>query len=718
METMKFNFRPAIRLTLTALAIFLAMSIYETLKQFLHPDATIWRSHLVTIFFSTLIGTLAVHFVSNKYRLLCRRLDEERVERKRVMEELRGSEAKYRNLLDNIPQKIFYKDRNSVYLAVNPSYSKDFGMLPDGFVGKTDYDFYPEKLAEKYRTDDRRIMSSGAAEEMDEDYIMSCDTCSVHTVKKPVYDDNGAVMGILGIFWDITERKRVEQEIKRSEARLKILFESAPDPFYLLDLNGRIVDANRAACDLGGYAKKEDAIGKTLAELRPLPPEDRQRAAELLAQAALGHRCGPDEFIFNREDGAKIFLENIVRPIVIGGKALLLGIARDITRRKQAEEALQKSKTMLRTLFDGILEPLFMLDRDMRVCMLNQAAKGYYALAGYNDAIGKSCHELRGEDAPCEGCERPFSSLRGCEGSFERKCPFDAARVEKVVFYSTQAEPGLDQYSIVQVNDITSAKQMERELIQNQNLAALGLLASGVAHEISNPNNFIFFNIPILRDYLEVLMPIVDDYAEGHPGFQLFGMSYEEFRKDIFKLVEDMGHGSKRIDMIVSGMKDLEKERNRSERRPVGLRHAIERAAAICDAEIRKTVKSFQIDVPEDLPPIVANPETIEQILVKLLINAAQAADKEDSWIGARVLTEGMTPPGVVIEVSDNGCGMEEKTKEKIFDPFFTTRAAMMGTGLGLYVCRKLAKEMGAHIEVESKPGIGSTFRVILGNSG
>ena len=142
-------------------------------------------------------------------------------ERKRAEEQVRRSEAKYRTLLENIPQKIFYKDRNSVYAAVNPSYAKDLGMLPEDFVGKTDYDFFPNELADKYRTDDRRVMTRGVAEELDECYISGGETKTIHTVKAPVYDENGAIGGVLGIFWDITERKRAEEALQQAHDELE-----------------------------------------------------------------------------------------------------------------------------------------------------------------------------------------------------------------------------------------------------------------------------------------------------------------------------------------------------------------------------------------------------------------------------------------------------------------------------------------------------------------
>ena len=146
-------------------------------------------------------------------------------ERKQAEEALRASEAKYRHLLENIPQKIFYKDRNTVYVVVNPSYARDFNIAPEDFVGKTDYDFFSRELADKYRADDKRIMQAGTAEDLDEQYLKDGEEFSVHTVKTPVFDDEGNAIGILGIFWDITERVRAEEALQKHSERLEEMVE-------------------------------------------------------------------------------------------------------------------------------------------------------------------------------------------------------------------------------------------------------------------------------------------------------------------------------------------------------------------------------------------------------------------------------------------------------------------------------------------------------------
>jgi two-component system NtrC family sensor kinase len=114
------------------------------------------------------------------------------------------------------------------------------------------------------------------------------------------------------------------------------------------------------------------------------------------------------------------------------------------------------------------------------------------------------------------------------------------------------------------------------------------------------------------------------------------------------------------------------------------------------------------------MPQIYTDPYSLEQILINLLVNAAQAADKQDSRVKLAISVGNGENDHVIIKVSDNGCGMDEQTRLKIFDPFFTTKSPAEGTGLGLYVCHNLIADLGGKIEVESKPGVGSTFRVIL----
>ncbi len=142
-------------------------------------------------------------------------------EQKKAEEALKMSESKYRLLLENLPQKIFLKDKNSVYISCNENYAKDLKIKPEEIAGKTDFEFYPKKLAEKYRADDKRLMKADKTEDIEEEYIQNGKKVFVHTVKTPIKDEKGNVIGILGIFWDISEQKRAEKEVKKAYEDLK-----------------------------------------------------------------------------------------------------------------------------------------------------------------------------------------------------------------------------------------------------------------------------------------------------------------------------------------------------------------------------------------------------------------------------------------------------------------------------------------------------------------
>jgi signal transduction histidine kinase len=369
-----------------------------------------------------------------------------------------------------------------------------------------------------------------------------------------------------------------------------------------------------------------------------------------------------------------------------------------------------KTQKGLLEVFDEISDPLLLLDRDFTVkILLNRAAATYYGVLEPQEAIGKRCYEaLRERAEPCEGCPLPSVILNGHGGTFEREGLMDPNTVEQVVIYPK------DFGILIHITDITKTKAMERELIQNQKLASIGLLVSGIVHEIKNFNNCITFNIPILREYLRELVPIMDEYVRNPDDFELFGMSYPEFREDIFRLLGNLEHASSQISSTVSGLREFVRRSDKRKLRRIDLRQVIERAVAICRYQLEKMVKSFEVEIAENLPPILTEPEAVEHVLVNLLINAAQAAEKENSWVSLKINHGENCRDHRVIEVSDNGCGMDEEIRQRVFEPFFSTKAVGRGTGLGLFVSHNLIKELGGRIEVESEPGRGSTFRIIL----
>lgn len=171
--------------------------------------------------------------------------------------ELVESENKYRNLVDNLPQSIFFKDRNSVYVSCNQRYADQLDIIPSEIVGKTDFDFFTVQYAQKYRDDDARIIQQGEMEELEEPYEGPDGVGVIQTVKTPVRDPNGEVIGILGIFWDISDKKQAEKQLRQSAA----VFESTADGVIVTDVDKKIIAVNKAFTEISGYSDRE-ALGR------------------------------------------------------------------------------------------------------------------------------------------------------------------------------------------------------------------------------------------------------------------------------------------------------------------------------------------------------------------------------------------------------------------------------------------------------------------------
>jgi len=180
-----------------------------------------------------------------------------------------------------------------------------------------------------------------------------------------------------GVFKDITERKQAEEELKNSEERLKILFDYAPDACYISDLKGNFVDGNKAAERLVGY-KKEELIGKSFLKLNLLSLADIPKAAKALTKNIMGKPTGPDEFVLNRKDNSKVTVEISTYPVKIKGETLVLGIARDITERKEAEKALVESEEKYRTVFENTGTATIIIEEDKTISMVNTQSEKMY----------------------------------------------------------------------------------------------------------------------------------------------------------------------------------------------------------------------------------------------------------------------------------------------------------------------------------------------------
>ncbi len=385
-----------------------------------------------------------------------------------------------------------------------------------------------------------------------------------------------------------------------------------------------------------------------------------------------------------------------------------------ITQRLSAEIELAHNWHLLQQVFDGIMEPLVLLDEKSNVTMVNTAAQAYYNVDQLTPLTSRPCYEvLRDGDTFCPNCRIPAAVQEGRLLEFERPGLNDPNRLEAVSVYPIKKGEHL-QGAIVRIQDITEAREIERKVNALKSKASMGMLVSSVVHEIKNPNSFIAFNISVLREYIEAILPLLDRHAQTDPDFEISHLPYADFRKDVFKLLDTVEHGSRRIDAFLKNLKGAGENGPELKVCLFSLPRLMDNILAMIRRRIETSVKTFHVEVDPHLDEMYSDPGILEQVIVNLLINGIQSMDKGDSYLGLKVKPIEHDPFSVSIVVEDNGSGMDQQMLNRIFEPFYSTKIAEGGTGLGLYVCRNLALALGGRLEVFSEVGLGSRFTLEL----
>jgi polar amino acid transport system substrate-binding protein len=254
---------------------------------------------------------------------------------------------------------------------------------------------------------------------------------------------------------------------------------------------------------------------------------------------------------------------------------------------------------------------------------------------------------------------------------------------------------------------IEQAAQREREaLTRADKMISLGVLVSGVAHEINNPNHSIMLNAPLLRDAWKSIVPIVDERAAGDDALRIGNMPWDEMRGEGVSMIDDIEHAAERIRGIVTELRGFALDQDPGERRAISMNDVVQSSLRLLGNHIRKATTKFSMELADDLPSIHGNQRRLEQVMVNLVINACQALESTECAI---VIETGRTATHVFARVTDEGRGISREDLRKIKDPFFTTKRATGGSGLGLAVSDRIVREHGGELTFESEPGRGTS---------
>ena len=493
------------------------------------------------------------------------------------------------------------------------------------------------------------------------------------------------------ILRDITDRKRTEEALVKSESRYRSLIEFSPDAIFTWDLQGGIEYWNRAAEELYGWTKeeaKEKLPHELLKTVYPLP-----REAVIEALQRTGFWAG--ELIHTTREGDRTVVES--RHVLIegaDGRSLVLETNRDITNRKRIEEQLRKQAELL----DQARDAITLRDMQDRIVYWNKGAERIYGWK-VDEVTGTDIRQLlyRNRLAEFDNAKRFLLETGEWVGEVEQVTRNDKPIVTQGRWTLLRKEDGEAEAVLAINTDITEKKKLESQFLRAQRMESIGTLAGGIAHDINNILSPILMAAQLLR--LKVKNPDV--------------------RGMIDILESNAERGGDLVKQLLQFAKGVE-----GERIILQPKHIIK--------DIVKTLKetfpkSIQIgfSTAEDLYPVIGDATQIHQVLMNLCVNARDAihgsgqirVDAKNIWIDdhyAQMNLDSQAGQFVLITVSDTGSGIADDVKEKIFEPFFTTKEKGKGTGLGLSTVLTIVKSHGGFVNVYSEEGRGTEFRVYL----
>ena len=485
--------------------------------------------------------------------------------------------------------------------------------------------------------------------------------------------------------------RETEEILGQSEERFRILFEYAPDGYYINDLKGTFIDGNRAAEKISGY-RREELIGKSFLKLGILPLKYVPLAVRNLAKNLCGRPTGPDEMELKKKDGTHVWVEISTHPIVLEGKHVVLGIARDITQRKEAEKALAESEARYRDLFENANDLIQSVSSDGRIQYVNArwlATMKYTskeaALLYWEDIIHESCLEKCGavfekvrNGGEVNGVEAVFVSKDGkkifVEGSVN-------GRFENGEFVGTR---GI-------FRNVTEQRKMEEELSKSQRLDSLGILAGGIAHDFNNILMGIAGNIGLARLKVDGASEVYDFLSKAEK-------SAIKGKKLTQQLLTFASGGA-------------------PAKKPVRILPEIRKAAefALSGSKVKADIVSQDEDMQAEIDTSQFN-----QALCNILINAQEEMDDGGtvsiSTEKLEITEDNSTHflPGTYVQISvrDRGRGISEDVISRIFDPFFSTKKG--SKGMGLSVAYSIINKHAGYLMADSNPGQGAVFCIML----
>jgi two-component system, cell cycle sensor histidine kinase and response regulator CckA len=622
-------------------------------------------------------------------------------ERKESEKALRESEEKYRNILESIQEAYYEVDLKGNFTFFNDSMSSFFGYTRDELLGSHYSGYVDKEFVPRIFDVFHKVFLTGEPDKgFDWETIRKDGTRgSVESSVSLIRDSRGNPIGFRGVARDVTERKQAVEALRRSEERYRNILESIQDAYAEVDLQGRFLFFNDSLCRMIGHSR-EVLLGMNYRDIAT--PEVARKAYEFFHEIYVtGKPSTLMDYEVIRKDGTKrVFELSVSLMSDDAGKATgFRGLARDITKRKEAEEALRISEARFRDLAELLPETVYETDLKGRITFVNKSGLERFGYSGQDICNGLNVLDVVSRDERQMLLENIDKLLKGEKTGLKEYLVVRKNGTTFPVFAHSapilgDGKPlGFRGFLV----DISEKKNLEEQLLHAQRMESIGTLAGGVAHDFNNLLTGIQGNVSIMMMEIDKGGPLHKKRLENMERCVKRGT-------DLTRQLLGFARGGK-YEVKVTDLSDFI------------------RKSTDMFIRARKEIR-LHLQGGKGIWPVDVDQGQMEQVLLNLYLNAWQAMPGGgDLYVGLENVDLGddsakpyelSSGRYVKVSVRDTGIGMDDAVKARIFDPFFTTKDRASGTGLGLASVYGIVKNHGGSIHVESKAGFGTEFMIFM----
>ena len=630
-------------------------------------------------------------------------------QRKKAEAALKESEEKYRQLFQHAPSGIYELDyKHRKFISINDVMCAYSGYSREELMQLDPFDLFTESSMKIYQERMRSVCQGHELPSSQEYEIKKKDGTTMFVMLNINYDlENGIPVKARTIAHDITHRKLMERALQESEEKYRLLSDNVRDVIWTRDMNLRLTYISPSVMEQQGYTV-EEAMARTPEET--WSPDSFKLVGKVLAEELEVEKKEKKNLSRSRtlevevrcKDGSTIWTEakmSFLRDQK-GHPTGIIGVTRDISERKHAEEALRESEEKYRTVLEANPDPVVVYDIEGNVIYFNPAFTRVFGwtlaerLGNKMDVFvpAEAWRETKMMIERVLAGER-FSNIETLR--YNKKGNTIPVSVSGAIYKDKNGNP---IGSVINLRDISHQKKLEAQLQQAQKMEAIGTLAGGIAHDFNN-----------------ILSSVI--------GYTELALDSEKRGTFQYKNLQEVLSAGNRAKDLVKQILTFSRQGDQQQK-PIQVKPLVKETLKLLRASIPSTVEIEQNIQSDAL--VMGDPTQIHQILMNLCTNAAHAMENNGGVLTVSLLDAELDSdfisnhpdlkpgPHINLTVTDTGHGISPDVMEKIFDPFFTTKEKGRGTGLGLSVVHGIVRSHGGDIYVYSEPGKGSAFKVCL----